>query len=240
MSPLLLLPGLLCTDAVFAPQIAALAGVADCRVADLTRDDTIPGMARRALAAMPSGRFALAGFSMGGYVALEMMRQAPARISRLALMATSPRVDTPERARERERFIALARGDGFRPITAAMIPFLVHPDRVGDAALVAVVREMGERVGAAAYVRQQTAMLARADSEPHLGAIRCPTLVLCGAQDRRATPEVHEAMARAIPGARLVIVPDCGHMATLERPDAVNAALRDWLGDGEDGAGARD
>ena len=229
MTPLILLPGLLCDAALWAPQRAAGADVADCHVPDLTRDDTMAAMARRVLDEAPFERFALAGFSMGGYCALELMRQAPERVTRLALLDTSPHTDTPERREERLRFIELAQGDGFVPITRVMVPFLVHPDRVNDEPLVRVVREMGVHVGAAAYVRQQRAIMSRVDSVPLLGAIHCPTLVLCGAQDTRTVPADHDTMAREIRGARQVSIPDCGHMAPLERPEAVSAALRDWL-----------
>ena len=227
--PLVLLPGLLCDAAVWRDTIAALGGRARCWVADLTRDDTMTTMARRVLAECPFERFALAGFSMGGYVAMELWRQAPGRIGRLALLATSARTDTPERVRERERFIALAEGDGFQPITRTMLAFLVHPDRRADAALAGEILAMAGRVGAPAYVRQQRAMLCRPDSRATLPTVNCPALVLCGRQDERAPPEVHEEMAAAIPGARLAVLEDCGHMLPMERPAAVAGALAGWL-----------
>ncbi len=229
IQPLVLLNGLLCDPAVWASQTTALADVAQCHIPDLTRDDTMAAMAARVLAEVPFERFALAGFSMGGYCALEIMRQAPGRVTRLALMDTSPHQDDDERRAERERFMALATGDGFVPITRVMVPFLVHPTRVNDEPMVRVIREMGERIGADAYVRQQRAILSRADSVPTLARIACPTLVLCGEQDTRTTLAPHELMAQEIPGARLVTIPDCGHMVTLERPEAVTVALREWL-----------
>lgn len=227
--PLILLNGLLCDSAVWEAQRAALADVAESHVPDLTRDDTMVGMAARVLAEVPFERFALAGFSMGGYCAMEIMRQAPDRVTRLALLDTSPHVDDDERRAERERFVGLAGRNGFMPITRLMVPALLHPSRLDDEPVVRVVREMAERVGAEAYVRQQRAMMSRADSVPLLPTIACPTLVLCGEQDTRTTLAPHETMARAIPGARLVTIPDCGHMVTLERPEAVSAALREWL-----------
>jgi len=229
IQPLVLLSGLLCDSAVWASQTTALADVAQFHIPDLTRDDTMAAMAARVLVEVSFERFALAGFSMGGYCALEIMRQAPGRVVRLALMDTSPHQDDDERRGERERFIALATGDGFVPITRVMVPFLVHPNRVNDEPMVRVIREMGERIGAKAYVRQQRAILSRADSVPTLARIACPTLVLCGEQDTRTTLAPHELMAREIPGARLVTIPDCGHMVTLERPEAVTVALREWL-----------
>jgi len=227
--PLVLLPGLLCDAAVWAPQCDALTDIADCHVPDLTRDDTMAGMAARVLAEVPYERFALAGFSMGGYCALEMLRQAPERVTHLALLDTSAHTDDAERRAERERFITLAQGGAFMPITRLMVPTLVHPSRVGDEPVVRVIRDMAERIGPEAFVRQQQAIISRSDSIAHLPAIACPTLVMCGEQDLRTSLAAHETMARIIPGARLVTIPDCGHMVTLERPEAVSAALREWL-----------
>ncbi len=228
--PLLLLPGLLCDGALWAPQIEALADVAECRVADLTRDDTIRAMVRRVLDETPWDTFALAGFSMGGFAALEVMRQAPQRVTRLALMDTGPGVDTPERADERRRGIALAeQARGFQPIARTLLASMLHPDRAADPVLGTAMREMAERVGREAYIRQQTAILQREDSVPLLRTIRCPTLVLCGRQDRRTPLEWHETMAREIPGAVLEVIEECGHMSTLEAPGATAAAMRRWL-----------
>lgn len=228
--PLVLLPGLLCDARVWAAQVAGLGPAGRCWVPDLTRDDTMAAMAGRVLEEVPFERFALAGFSMGGYLALELVRRCPERIDRLALLDTSARVDTPERVAERERFIALAQAPrGFAPITRAMLGFLVHPSRADDAELVGAIAGMAERTGAEAYVRQQRAILSRTDSLPFLAAIRCPTLVLCGRQDDRAPVSVHEELAAGIPGARLVVLEDCGHMAPMERPGEVTEALRQWL-----------
>lgn len=228
--PLLLLPGLLCDGALWAPQIGALKDVAECRVADLTRDDTIRGMVRRTLDEVPWDTFALAGFSMGGFAALEVMRQAPQRVSRLALMDTGPGVDSPERADERRRGIALAeQARGFQPIARTLLASMLHPDRAADPVLGTTMREMAERVGREAYIRQQTAILRREDSIPMLRTIRCPTLVLCGRDDRRTPLEWHETMAREIPGAVLEVIEHCGHMSPLEAPEATSAAMRRWL-----------
>ena len=227
---LVLLPGLLCDAALWAPQIDALADVSVPWVADLTRDDTIAGMAARVLAEAPSERFVLAGLSMGGYVAMEIMRQAPQRVTRLALIDTRARPDVPDETQRRHEFIRLAQTErGFAPITSRMLPLLVHPARVKDDALVGVIREMSEHVGAEAYVRQQRAVMSRPDFRPGLPKIECPTLILCGRDDALTTLEMHNEMARLIPRARLVIVEQCGHLATLERPTEVNTALRDWL-----------
>ena len=227
-TPLVLLPGLLCDAALWAPQVAALADIAEPRVADLTRDDDIGAMAARVLAEAPA-RFALAGLSMGGYVSFEVMRRAPERVTHLALLDTSARPDTPERAQVRRDFIALARSGGFRGLTPRLLPQWVHASRMSDPAFVEAVASMTLRVGRDAFIRQQTAILGRPDSRPGLSRIRVPTLVLCGRQDQATPVEVAREIASDIEGARLVVVEECGHLATLERPAEVSAAMRAWL-----------
>ncbi|MFM8990707.1 MAG: alpha/beta fold hydrolase [Alphaproteobacteria bacterium] len=227
-TPLVLLPGLLCDAALWAPQVAALSGIAEPRVADLTRDDDIGAMAARVLAEAPP-RFALAGLSMGGYVSFEVMRRAPERVTHLALLDTSARPDTPERAQVRRDFIALARSGGFRGLTPRLLPQWVHASCMSDPAFVEAVTSMTLRVGRDAFIRQQTAILGRPDSRPGLSRIRVPTLVLCGRQDQATPVEVAREIAADIEGARLVVVEECGHLATLERPAEVTAAMRAWL-----------
>jgi pimeloyl-ACP methyl ester carboxylesterase len=226
--PLLLLPGLLCDAALWRAQIADLADLAECRVADLTRDDSMGTMAEAALADAPP-RFALAGLSMGGYVAHEIMRRAPGRVERLALLDTSARADSDEQRARRHSLLALARRGRFRGVTPRLLPQLVHPARLDDAPLVETVMGMAERVGRDGFLRQQTAILGRPDSRPDLPRIACPTLVLCGRQDALTPLEVHEEMAAVISAARLVVVEECGHLSPLERPAAVSAAMREWL-----------
>ncbi len=228
--PLVLVPGLLCDAALWRHQAAHLGGLAEVIVADTTRRDTIAGMAEDILDAAPA-RFALAGLSMGGYVALEIMRRAGERVERLALLDTSARADTPEQTRRRRDLIALARRGRFKGVTPRLLPLLVHPARLEDADLVATVTAMAERVGRDAFLRQQTAIMGRPDSRGDLAGIVCPTLVLCGREDALTPVEHHREMADGIPGARLVIVEDCGHLAPLERPYAVTAVLRYWLQD---------
>jgi pimeloyl-ACP methyl ester carboxylesterase len=227
---LILLPGLLCDHALWEPQIAALSDACVPRVADLTRDDSFPSMAARILAEAPAQRFALAGLSMGGYVAMEIMRQAPERVTRLALLDTRSTLDTPEETARRHELMRLAQTErGFTPITTRMLPLLVHPARVGEEPLTRIIREMAERIGADAYVRHQNAIMSRPDFRLDLRQIGCPTLVLCGRQDALTPLEKHEEIVRLIPTARLVIIERCGHLSTLERPYEVNVALRDWL-----------
>jgi len=225
---LILLPGLLCDEALWAHQTDSLADITDITVADMTRDDTIEAMAGRVLADAPE-IFALAGLSMGGYVAQEIMRQAPERVERLALLDTSANADTPDRKTQRKGFIAQLGLGGFQGVTGKLLPFLIHEDRLGDEDLVAVIRASAQNVGPEAFVRQQHAIMARPDVRKSLKKIACPTLVLCGRQDALTPLSGHEEMAAAIPNARLVVIENCGHLAPLERPDAVNAAMHAWL-----------
>jgi pimeloyl-ACP methyl ester carboxylesterase len=227
---LILLPGLLCDHALWEPQIAALSDVCVPWVADLTRDDSFASMAARVLAEAPAQRFALAGLSMGGYVAMEIMRQAPERVTRLALLDTRATLDTPEETARRHELMRLAQTErGFTPITTRMLPLLVHPARAKDEPLTRIIREMAERIGVEVYLRHQKAIMSRPDFRPGLPRIGCPTLVLCGREDALTPLEKHEDIARLIPTARLAIVEQCGHLSTLERPHEVNVAMRGWL-----------
>lgn len=227
-TPLVLLPGLLLDEALWAPQRAALADLADMSVGDLTRDDSMAGMARSVLAAAPPS-FALAGLSMGGYAALEIMRQAPKRVTRLALLDTSARPDTPEQTASRRALMQMCEKGEFKGVTRRLLPQWIHPSRVDDKSVADVVLSMTARVGRDTFLRQQTAIIGRPDSRPDLSRIHCPTLVLCGHEDRATPVELHREMAADIENARLVIVPECGHLSPLERPEAVNTAFRTWL-----------
>jgi pimeloyl-ACP methyl ester carboxylesterase len=228
VEPLVLVPGLNCTPALFEPQTVAFGSSHPIEIADHTRDDTMTGIAARLLADAPE-RFALAGLSMGGYIALEVMRQAPRRVTRLALLDTNAREDTDEARRNRERLIDLAETGRFADVHDALWPRLVHPRRKHDTTLEGIVRRMAEDTGPEAFVRQQRAIMGRCDSRDLLSSITAPTLVLVGAEDALTPPEQAREMAGLIAGASLVVVPDCGHLSTLERPDAVNDALRGWL-----------
>lgn len=229
-TPVVLLPGLLCDAQLWQPQIESLADRIEPWVADLTRDDSMAAMASRVLAEAPFGEFALAGLSMGGYAALELMRRAPERVRRLALLDTQARADTPEATERRLALIALARQGRFAGVTDRLLPLLLHTSRLRDERLVGIVKAMAQNVGSEAFLRQQKAIMGRVDSRESLARIACPTLVLCGGQDMLTPLDRHEEMAAAIPGASLVVIPDCGHLATLEAPQAVNAALVAWLG----------
>lgn len=225
--PLLLLPGLLCDARLWRDQMAALAPLATPIVADLTLDDRIETMAARAIAAV-DGPFALAGLSMGGYVAFEIMRQAPQRVTRLCLLDTGARADTAEQKRRRRGLISLSRTGQFRGVTPRLLPQLIHPAR-RDTPLATEVMEMAERVGKDAFLRQQEAIMHRIDSRPHLSAIAVPTLVGVGTDDVLTSPELAAEMAALIPGARLRHFADAAHLPTMETPEAVNAAMAAWL-----------
>ena len=226
--PLVLLPGLLCDQLLFAPQLPALASLRLVLIPDMTQDDSIEGMARRVLDTAPD-RFALAGLSMGGYVALEIMRLAPERVSRLALLDTRARSDTPEETARRRGLLELSAKGEFRGVTPQLLPLLIHPDRLADDALTGVVMAMAEAVGREGFFRQQQALIAREDRRDLLGTIAVPTLVLCGREDALTPLAMHLELAAAIREATLVVIPNCGHLAPLERPQAVTRQLLGWL-----------
>lgn len=227
-TPLSLIPGLLCDASLWRHQIEKLSPDREISVADTTRDDTMAAMARTILQGAPP-RFALAGLSMGGYVCLEIMRQAPERVERLALLNTAAVADDSARRRQREALIRMSEIGRFKGVTPRLLPQLIHPDRLEDKALVDVVLAMAERLGRDVFLRQQKAIMSRADSRPFLAEIRVPTLVLCGRQDALTPLARHAEMAACIPGARLCIIEQCGHLSALERPHAVTALMRDWL-----------
>jgi pimeloyl-ACP methyl ester carboxylesterase len=226
--PTLLVPGLNCSPRLYAPQMPELWRLGSVMVANHTRDDTMAAIARRILDQAPP-RFALAGLSMGGYIALEILRQAADRVAKLALLDTGGRDDPPEAQEKRRANIALAESGRFDEIVDQQFPLYIHPTRANDTALKGTYLAMCRDVGPEAYVRQQKAIMSRADSRPLLPSIRCPTLVLVGAEDVATPPALSDEMAAAIPNARLVKVPDCGHLSTLERPEAVTKAMLEWL-----------
>jgi pimeloyl-ACP methyl ester carboxylesterase len=226
--PVLLVPGLCCSARLYADQIPALWRFGPVQVADHTRDDSMGPIAARILNAAPP-RFALVGLSMGGYIAFEIMRQAPERVAKLALLDTGSRADTPEQTERRLRQIEIVQKGRFAEIPDLIFPLLVHRQRHGDARLKEINRLMADETGADAFVRQQRAIMSRPDSRPGLAAIRCPTLVLVGDGDELTPPALAEEIADGIAGARLVVVPDSGHLSTLEQPEAVTKALVEWM-----------
>jgi pimeloyl-ACP methyl ester carboxylesterase len=226
--PLVFVPGLLCDDRLWRHQVEHLADLADPTIADVTKGATMPEMARAVLGAAPE-RFALASLSMGGYAALEIMRGAPERVARLALLDTSARADTPEQTATRRELIELSRGGRFHEVPHRLLPNIVHPDRLDDERLTSTVFAMAEAVGPEAFVRQEEAIIGRPDSREDLRGIPCPTLVLCGREDALTPMHLHEEIANLIPNSRLRVIERCGHLSALERPEAVTTALREWL-----------
>jgi pimeloyl-ACP methyl ester carboxylesterase len=226
--PIVLVPSLNGSARLYAPQLAELWRLGPATIADHTRDDTMAAIARRLLDSAPP-RFHYIGLSMGGYLAFEIMRQAPERVLKLAVLDTSARADVAEiRELRRERML-LAESGRFDAVIETTWEPLVHPSLRGGGALKAIHVAMCRDVGPQAYVRQQKACLARVDSRPMLGAIRCPTLVIVGAEDEPTPPELAEEIAGGIPGARLIKVPECGHFSTIERPEIVTRELIAFL-----------
>ena len=224
---LLLLPGLLNDAELWRDQISGLADVARCQVADLTRGESLRELAEQVLAdAEPT--FALAGFSMGGYVAQEIARIAPGRIERLALIDTTIRADTPERAAQRRAVNASASGEGaFLGVADRLMASYVDASRLGDKDLTGRIQAMTQRLGREVFLRQNG--LPREDGAAALRALRCPIIVICGEHDAITPLAGQHEMARAIGCTHMVVIPDAGHMTPMEAPEAVNAALRRWL-----------
>jgi pimeloyl-ACP methyl ester carboxylesterase len=220
----LFVPGLNCTAALFAPQIAALKDHAHCHVADHGVADSLEAIAASILAKAPE-RFVLVGLSMGGYVAYEILRQQPQRVIGLALLDTRAELDTPEEAERRRRTITLARNDQFEQLHGILWPRLVHPSRLIDKTLESIVVGMMRDTGSERFVRQQTAVLNRIDYRPLLSTIAVPTLVLVGEADVITPPEHAAKLCKAIPHARYVEIAECGHLSSLEKSEAVNQEL---------------
>lgn len=227
--PLVLVPGLLCTEALWRPQIAHLSSVAKSWVPKTHRHNNIIQTAQDILANAPP-EFALAGLSMGGYIAFEMVRQEPLRIRRLALLDTNARADLPEQAANRRKAMQRAEEEGnLRRVVDDLIPILLSPEHQKDTALVRLVHDMAEEIGVDGYIRQQTAIIGRPDNRPFLPSIDCPTLVVVGQEDALTPPKVAREIADGIPNAELAVIEGSGHLSTIEQPDAVNARLRRWL-----------
>ena len=227
-STILILPGLLEDADGFAHQVAGLAEVADVVVADLTRSDSMAGLAADALAQAPEGRFALAGHSMGGYVALEIMRREPQRVEQLALLNTNARPDSPESTENRKRLLALAERD-FDAAVSTLLERQLTAEHLADPAMTATITQMARSVGREGFARQQKAIMGRADSRPDLGRIACPTLVIAARDDAIMPLALLEELAGGIPGARLEVIDECGHASMIEQPEAVTDALHLWL-----------
>lgn len=225
---LVLLPGLACDATVWRDQLPALAAHAPVVTDVHARFDSLPEMAA-ALLAEHAGPLRLAGTSMGGMVALEVLRQAPQRVRGLALLGSTARADTPSMQQlRREAIVAFEQGR-VDEVLRANLMFAFHPRVRAGSAIAARYLAMIRRAGAAQLIRQNRAVLARADQRHWLPGVACPVLVACGEDDRLTPPELAHELAAAIPGSRLALLPDCGHMLTLEQPQRVNALLLEWL-----------
>lgn len=228
MTPLVLLPGMMCDARLFAPQIGALSGRHAIHCAPIGGHDTMLALAAEVLAHAPP-RFALAGLSMGGIVAMEVLRQAPDRVERLALMDTNPLAEAPEaQARRAPQIAAVESGDLRRVMREEMKPNYLA-DGPGRQAILDLCMEMTEDLGPQVFVRQSRALRDRPDQTETLRAFRGPALVLCGRHDVPCPVSRHELMHDLIPGSRLEIVEEAGHLTTLEAPRRVAALLEDWL-----------
>lgn len=226
--PLVLVPGLNCSARVYAPQLPALWQFGPVQIADHRRGDSMAAIARTILDHAPP-RFALAGFSMGGYIALEMLRQARERVLKLALIDTAAAADRPEQTEKRLRAIALTQEGKAAEREEALWPLLVHESRLKDEAVRSVVKAMHQETGTEAYLHQQNAIMRRADSRPLLAGLRVKTLIVVGDSDQLTPPAAAREMNELVPGSKLDIIPNCGHMSTLERPDRVTKLLVEWL-----------
>lgn len=225
---ILLLPGLLNDASVFTEQVAALSAMSTVEVGDLTVAETIPDLAASVLKLASAKHFVLLGLSLGGYVAFEIMRQAPERVAGLVLMDTTARPDTPEASAKREALIELAATD-LDAVTEQLLPLLSHPDRMNLPAVRGVIQSMASSLGKEVFERQQRAIMGRPDSRPTLKSIACPTLVICGQDDQITPPELAKEIADGIKHAKLELIAECGHLATLDQPEIVCGLLLDWI-----------
>ena len=220
--------GLLASARLYLEQIPALWRFGPVTIADHTRDDSMAAIAQRILAQAPP-EFALVGLSMGGYISLEIMRQAGDRVSKLALLDTSARPDRPDQTKRRRSQIEAARDSGLEDVIDQQFPLLVDRSHREDAALYGLVKAMAREVGPEAFVRQQMAIISRVDSRPDLAAIACPTLVVVGEGDQLTPPDLSRELVEGIAGSTLEVIPECGHLSTLEQPQVVTRALVKWL-----------
>lgn len=229
---LLFLPGLLNDARLWYEQIKALKHSAHCEVADLTKSDTMAGLADNVIEAhfkKNTHNYALIGMSMGGYTALELMRRIPARISKLVLLNTSARPDSPEQREVRKGLIELSEHGNFKGVTPRLLPRLIYQKRLHDTELTIIIKDMAQDIGKDAFIRQQKAIMSRIDSRPHLPQITAPTLVIAGENDLLTPVEVMDEIASSISLAKIEIIEECGHLSPLERPAQVVNHLETFL-----------
>ena len=225
--PIVLITGQLLTDAVWQPLLDAW-GDREVIVADNRSDDTIEGFAQRLLDDAPP-KFALVAHAMGGFVAFEVMRRAPDRVARLALISTLASADGPAQTARRQGYIDLVESGKFEQVVEERIPILFPEEKRDDAQLLSLARRMAADTGAETFLAQQRAIMARIDSRPRLGEIAVPTLLIWGEKDGITSRAHHDEIAAAIPGARLEVVPGAGHLPTVEAPDVVGPLLGKFI-----------
>lgn len=227
MTPFLLIPGLNCDARVYNGVAQTLWPFGPVTIANNREGEGVSAIAEGILATAPP-RFGLVGFSMGGYIAFEILRQAPERVEKLALLDTTARPDSAESIENRKRRIALAEGGKFGLVIEQSYPATVHPDNASNSSLYSMHRAMADANGPEAYIRQQRAIIDRPDSRPVLSSIKVPTLIVVGEADEITPPDAAQEMHDAIPGSELVIVAQAGHLALLEHPLIVQNAIRAW------------
>ena len=225
MKTLVLLPALLCNEGLFSPQIAALKDRANIVVPDLSRDTDLAAAARRILSEIPAEKFCLCGISMGVYVAFEILRQASARVEALCLTDTNPFGETEQSSKNRAVMIARAQANGLESIVESSQFSVLAPENRDKPMIKELLPKMVFQTGLRGYVNEQKTIMSRPDSRDLLNKISCPTLVAGGALDALSTPAIMDDMARQIPNATRIVIPNSGHFPPLENPDAMTAAL---------------
>ena len=228
--PLVLLPGMMCDARLYGPQSEALSSDYALHVAPIGGYDTVQALANEILANAPP-RFALAGLSMGGIVAMEVLAQAPERVARLALLDTNPRAETPEFGARRQPQIEKVKAGGLRGVMRDEMKPNYLTDGPNRGSILDLCMAMAEALGPEVFVRQSRALSARPDQQDTLRGFHGPALVACGRDDALCPVERHELMHALMPQSRLLVIDGAGHLPTLEQPEAVNAALRTWLED---------
>ncbi|NGP45688.1 alpha/beta fold hydrolase [Bacillaceae bacterium SIJ1] len=226
---LILLPGTLCDERLWAHQTESLADIANVTIGDVTKDDSVKEMAQTILKQAPE-HFALAGLSLGGIVAMEVVHQAPERVTKLALLNANPYGPKPEQKQAWDQWLRMVEEGRFSEITENhLLPQLIHPERQSNPQLTSTIMDMAEQIGPEAYVRQLRAVATRTDARERLRQIKCPTLLLVGRDDPVCPVQLHEEMAELIPHSTLEVIEHCGHLSTMECPEAVTSALQNWL-----------
>ncbi len=227
--PLILIPGLLCDQDLWKSQVDMLGTVADCMVTDKHMHYETIGQIADAIVDEAPIRFALSGLSMGGYIALEICRKYGDRVQGLALLDTSVRPDMPEQKERRRKLMEICLQQKFSKVIELLLSVLIHPNRQIDYRLRCRVSDMAQRIGPEIFLRQQTAIMSRIDQGPNLPQITCPTLVVCGQQDRITPLDCSVEIAEKINSSELISIKNCGHLSTMEKPHVIAKVMHQWL-----------